>query len=292
MENSTNCTPVDLSCKSAISWSAIIAGSSVTAAISLCLLILGAGLGLAASSPFSGDVSAAQLTASMVIWLVIMQWASSAFGGFLTGRLRLRWLNVSQGEVFFRDTAHGFMAWVIATLLVVFLMVFAGSGIVQGGMQAAALARHSQTMTDNDSAQRAPEFQEDFNGLNPFAYYVDSLYRGVNTASSSSTAQDVKDETARIFAMNVKNEVFSDTDKAYLVQLVAAQTGISAADAAARVDDALAKISTDKEKAAAAAEEARKMGATLSLVTFLSLLVGAFIASVSAVVGGRARDQA
>jgi hypothetical protein len=56
------------------------------------------------------------------------------------------------------------------------------------------------------------------------------------------------------------------------------------ADAQQRVNDFIAKA-TD------AAEAARKAAALSSLYLALSLLVGAFIASVSAALGGRLRDQ-
>jgi len=52
------------------------------------------------------------------IWLIITQWLASALGGYLTGRLRTKWVGIRTDEVFFRDTAHGFLAWALATVLV------------------------------------------------------------------------------------------------------------------------------------------------------------------------------
>ena len=45
------------------------------------------------------------------IWLVVTQWLSSAFGGYLTGRLRTKWVGIRTDEVLFRDTAHGHGRW-------------------------------------------------------------------------------------------------------------------------------------------------------------------------------------
>jgi hypothetical protein len=47
----------------------------------------------------------------------------------------------------------------------------------------------------------------------------------------------------------------------------------------------------DPSLTAAAAEEARKAATTVALFTGFSMLLGAFIASVSAVIGGRLRDR-
>ena len=49
--------------------------------------------------------------------LVIVGVMSSAVGGYLAGRLRTRWMGLHTNEVFFRDTAHGFLAWALATLI-------------------------------------------------------------------------------------------------------------------------------------------------------------------------------
>src|ERR1700744_5748599 len=77
---------------SGVSWPAIIAGTVVAAATSLILLALGAGLGFASISPWSGSgVSVTTFTVMTAIWLIVVQWSASGLGGYLTGRLRSRW---------------------------------------------------------------------------------------------------------------------------------------------------------------------------------------------------------
>ena len=78
--------------KSTASWSAIIAGAFVAAAVSLILLALGSGLGFALISPWDGQgVTLTTFAVSTAIWFIIMQWVSSALGGYIAGRLRTRW---------------------------------------------------------------------------------------------------------------------------------------------------------------------------------------------------------
>src|ERR1700722_5780369 len=103
----------------AASWGAIFAGAVVAVATSLILLTLGAGLGFAAMSPWPGQgVAGSTFTISAAIWLIVTQWLSAAMGGYITGRLRHRWLATHTHEVFFRDTAHGLVTWAVATIAV------------------------------------------------------------------------------------------------------------------------------------------------------------------------------
>jgi hypothetical protein len=102
---------------SAVAWGAVIAGAIGAAALSLVLLLLGGGLGLAVISPWSSrGVSDEAAALSTVLWITIVQLLASGLGGYLAGRLRTRWTTVRTDEVFFRDTAHGFLAWAVATL--------------------------------------------------------------------------------------------------------------------------------------------------------------------------------
>ena len=89
----------------------------------------------------------------------------------------------------------------------------------------------------------------------------------------------------------MQNGDVSAPDKAYLVQLVAARTGLSQADAEKRVDDVIAQEKAAEAKARQAADTARKAAANLSIFTALSMVIGAFIACAAAALGGRLRDE-
>ena len=95
---------------SAISWAAVIAGAVAAVAITLLLVALGAGIGLSSVSPWSSsNPSSTTFTLLAAVWLIIVQWLSSGLGGYLAGRLRTKWTTLHTDEVFFRDTAHGFL---------------------------------------------------------------------------------------------------------------------------------------------------------------------------------------
>jgi hypothetical protein len=103
---------------SAVSWAAILAGAVASAALSLILLVLGIGLGLSVVSPWTASVpSEAAMSWGTIAWICFTAFAASGLGGYIAGRLRVRWPSAQLDEVYFRDTAHGFLAWAVATLL-------------------------------------------------------------------------------------------------------------------------------------------------------------------------------
>jgi hypothetical protein len=111
-------TPANESSKSALSWPTIIAGAVAATSTSVLLLALGSGLGLISASPWPGSGAfAGTLTALAAIWFIAVQWIASGLGGYLTGRLRTKWAGTHTHEVFFRDTAHGFVTWALATVV-------------------------------------------------------------------------------------------------------------------------------------------------------------------------------
>ncbi|TGQ81486.1 hypothetical protein EN850_11770 [Mesorhizobium sp. M8A.F.Ca.ET.207.01.1.1] len=281
------------SSSTAVSWGPIIAGAFAASTLTFILMLLGSGLGLTMVSPWSGSsASITTFAVSTAVWLVIVQWLSSAVGGYLAGRLRTKWVGIHTDEVYFRDTAHGFLAWALATLLVVGVLGSALSAAIGSGVQAASTVASGAAMgasagaTTNASGASAD---------NATSYLVDSLFRPADPAKLA--AANPGDEAAAagqasriLIAGSVAGEVSAE-DKTYLAQLVAARTGLSEADAKTRVDAVLAKAQDAKVKAKQAADTARKASATFALLGALSLVIGAFIASAAAALGGRQRDE-
>lgn len=268
------------SSSSAVAWSAILAGAFASAAVGLILLMLGAGIGLASVSPFgSSGASATAFTAMTAIWMVIVAWVASGFGGYITGRLRTKWVGLHTDEVFFRDTAHGLLSWAVASVAGAVLFASAVSSVVSGGAQAlGSVATGAGQVVSQAAASSA-------NG-----YSIDSLFRSDRPDANASSA-DLRAETSRILVNGVRNGSVPEADKTYLSQMIATRTGISQADATKRIDDTVAQLKTAEEKAKQAADATRKAGSYFSIYSFASSLIGAFIACVAAALGGRHRDE-
>ena len=274
---------------SGVSWGAIFAGAAAAAALSLILVLLGFGLGFSAVSPWAGEgVSAKGLGISTIIWLAATQIIASGLGGYIAGRLRVKWANMHGDEVYFRDTAHGFLAWCVATLVTATLVVGSVSSIVSGGVQAGASVAGGAASAMTQAAGTAAANTDS----DQYGYFVDSLFRDDRPAAVSDDA--ARGTVTRIFAQSLANGQLSAEDRTYLAQLVAQRTNLTQADAERRVDEIYARtqkaIADAKLKAQQAADTAAKVAAWTSLWMFIALLAGAFFASLSATFGGRRRD--
>ena len=266
--------------RSAVAWGPIIAGGVTATAVTMILLELGVGLGFAAASPFHDNGPSATSVAVMgFIWLVVTQWAAAGMGGYLTGRLRTKWVATHTHEVFFRDTAHGLLSWAVATVVTVFLIASAASSMVGSGVQAAA-------SIGSGAAQGAASAVSE----QARQYDMDALFRR-SQPDANAPAGDIRAEASRILAGAVISGDVPAADRTYLADQVSARAGIPAAEARQRVDDIVAKTKQAADAAKQAAEAARKATATLAIFTALAMLVGAFIASVAAAIGGQQRDE-
>ena len=287
---------------SGVSWGAIFAGAAAAAALSLILLMLGIGLGLSSVSPWKQDgVSAAAFGVSTIVWITITQLVASGMGGYLAGRLRTKWAAVHTDEVYFRDTAHGFLAWAIASLATAALLTSVIGSIVSGGVQAgAAVAGGAATTAVAATAGGAAAMGTDMaksDDAGPMGYFVDSLFRRDLTAApanSASTTAFPAAEVSRIFMTTVRTGTMAPDDVRYVGQIVAQRTGLTQQEAEKRVTDTYTRVQTKLREAETAAREAadkaRKASAYAALWLFISLLIGAFVASLGATYGGRSRD--
>jgi hypothetical protein len=255
---------------SGVSWAAVFAGAFVAAALSLILLALGSGIGLSSISPWAGaGASATAVGRGAILWMILMEMISSAIGGYMAGRLRTKWVHVHTDEVYFRDTAHGFLTWAVALVLTAGFLGAAATRML-GEARTEAGAATSRTVDAN-------------------AYYVDAFLRTAGTtpdatANSTANATAVREEVGVILANDLRRGNLPDYDGAYLAQLVSARTGLSQSDAQARVTQVF-------DQARQAADTARKAVAHSLYWLFLALLVGAFCASFAATLGGRERDR-
>ncbi len=290
--NRTGAMPVESS-KPAIAWGPIVGGAVAATGITLILLLLGSGVGLTMVSPWSGESSsAATVGITAAIWLVVVQWLSSALGGYLTGRLRTKWAVIHTNEVFFRDTAHGFLSWALATVFVAGFLASSLTSLAGAGASAAGQAAMAAGVAGGSAAAASASDTDTAGPGMATAYFTDALLRPQNISNRASEDNGAATaEISRILLQGAANGSVPDGDKTYIAGIVSARTGLSEADARARVDTVLKQIDDAKVAAQAAADKARKAAATSALIGSLSLLVGAFIAAAAAAFGGHQRDE-
>ncbi|WP_210186004.1 MULTISPECIES: hypothetical protein [unclassified Beijerinckia] len=193
-----------------------------------------------------------------VAWLLAVNLFAFGLGGYLAGRLRTRWTDLHQDEVYFRDTAHGLLVWCVGMILSACLIASAITGTV------------STAATTASSAV-----------ANNATYFVDTLLRSDRDAGNSEQSRN---EIGLIFGKLLSNTGVTTDDRTYAAQLIARQTGLSQSDAEQRLSQTI-------DRAKSAAEAARKLALQTALWVFVAMLIGAFTASYMATVGGEARDE-
>lgn len=255
---------------SGVSWPAVIGGAFVSASLGLILLSLGTGLGLSSVSSWSNvGASAATVGKAAIVWLILTQIIASAMGGYLAGRLRTKWTHVHTDEVYFRDTAHGFLVWAVGLVITAAFLTSAATSMAGGAQRSGDTAAARNGTSDSV--------------LNPNAYFVDALLRP-NGANENRDDTFARGQVETIFAHAMRQGAMSQTDRTYLGQLVSARSGLNQTDATQRVSEVFAD-------AQQSAETARKALAHLSLWLFVALLCGAFCASYAGTIGGKQRDH-
>ena len=293
---------------SAVSWGAIFAGAAGAAALSLVLVVLGTGLGMTSVSPWSSEgIDATTFGWVAAVWLTLSSVAASGVGGYLAGRLRTKATGLHTQEAYFRDTAHGFLAWAVATLAAVVIVSSAVGSAVSSGVKAGASLLGAASSTalvagaTGSAGAMAAGGNESTTG--PMGYFVGSLFRTpADNAAIAPVTLEVPApkpappvaEVAQVFANALRTGSLPHDDAAYVARLIAQHTGVAQDVAQKRVSDAFTKVQTTVEEAKqqtkAAADTARKATAYGSLWMVFSLLVGAFVASICATQGGRRRD--
>jgi hypothetical protein len=291
-----------------VSWRAVFAGAVGACALTFVLFTLGTGLGLSALSPWRYEASgAAKLAIPAVAWVIVTQLAASGVGGYMAGRLRARWTRLRDHEVYFRDTAHGLLAWGLSTLIMATLMGAAVSGAVDQANRAAGTAA---LLASGSSSRDAAN--------NIGAYWADVLLRtdaptapsanpapgalgqsptmGTTPVVDAATDASLRAQTNRILMHALQTGALGSDDARALAQLVSQRTGLSQADAQARVNTVYSDAKKAVYDASATlkqqADDARKATAYAALWMVVALLAGAFVSAWLATFGGRQRDAA
>jgi hypothetical protein len=244
----------------------VILGALVATALSSILLAFGAtiGLGISSTAPTWRDASAALWLLSG-LYLIIQAAISFGAGGYIAGRTCTGLPASDSAEIEHRDGLHGLAGWAIAVVLGVALAASLGS---------ATLTRSNVNTVNARTSVAEPLL----------SYEIDRMFRPVRRSANADLSQE-RAEAGRILLTSSSHSGMSSEDRAYLVQLVAANTGLAAPDAERRVDAAIASSQT-------AISKSRRSSVILSFSIAAALLLGAVIAWMAAEVGGRHRDGA
>jgi hypothetical protein len=250
-----------------VQWGPIIAGAIAAAALAFVLHSFAAGLGIAVSSasPTWRDSSFALWLLSG-LYLVLTAMASYGLGGYIAGRTRTPLIGANADEVEVRDGGHGLIVWAVATLLT--------------GLIALAAAQSLTRLAAPSSGSSGPATS--VGSENIIAYDLDKLFRAESRPANADMTY-ARAEAGRILLTAAGHDGVAADDRAYLVRLVAARTGLAQPDAERRVDAAIASA---RENIA----RARRAAIVLAFMAGAAALLGAAVAWFAALAGGRQRE--
>lgn len=307
MENRENLSPIGrvtdvANDRSYVDWAAIAGGAVIAVSVGLLATGFGAALGLSSISADQGEHASKLGLALSAIWIAASMVAAYAAGGYVTGRMRRRVDGAASAEVTVRDGMNGLIVWAVGILLSALVLGSAvGTTVAAVGNVAGTAAQVAGTAASGAIAA-AGNMVPDTVKADPMAYVTNSLLRPATVTPGTGTPDSATADAGAILANVAMSGELSDADQAYLVQLTAARTGLSDAEAKTRVDaavtaakDAKAKVDTtlaDAEaKARDAAETARKSAILTAFLLTAMAMVSAVAAYVAAVKGGRHRDE-
>lgn len=247
-------------------WGPIVAGAVAAAAVALILhsFAIAIGLGVSSTAPTWRDTSVA-LVLVTGLYLLLAAIASYGVGGYIAARGRSAVASRTPEEADFQDGMHGLLAWALATLL---------SGVI-----ALAALQSFPRLAAPSGAGAGPSAS--VAGENIIAFDLDRLFRTERRPQGDLTY--ARAEAARILLTASSHRGLQPDDRAYLVRLTAAQTGLAAADAERRVEEVVNRAKENISRA-------RRTAVILAFMAGAAALVGAAAAWFAACTGGEHRD--
>ena len=253
-----------------VQWGPVIAGAIAAAALATVLHAFAAAIGLAVSStaPTWRDASIGLWILSGV-YLILVALASYGLGGYVAGILRERFATtVNTDEAEFRDGVHGLLVWALATLLTALFLLMAVSASTRLTASSGGTAGSSTSVA----------------GENTIAFDLDRLFRGDRRQGDAADLTYNRAEAARILLTSSSHSGVAAEDRAYLVRLVSARTGLAAPEAERRVDTAIANAKNNLSRA-------RKSAVITAFMAGAAALAGAVAAWFASVAGAQHRDD-
>jgi hypothetical protein len=273
-----------------VEWGAVLAGAFLAAAISFVLLTFGTAIGLSATSPWPNSGASGKVVATLaVLWAMMQQIGAFMAGGYIAGRMRSRWHESTQHEVEFRDGLHGGLVWAVGIVIgAALLMATAGAAARTGADvvgKAAGVAASSGDPMDSvlDNMLRPTSVAQAGTSTSPPAGAAAPTAISPR-ARSAGTTDETRAEMARVLASAVASGSLSESNRNYLVQLVAQRSGLAPQEAERRVNEAFTA-------AREAADKARKAAILTGFVTAASLVISFGAAWWAAMRGGHHRDN-
>jgi hypothetical protein len=263
-----------------VSWGAIFAGAVTALVTQVVLNLIGVGVGLASVGTNAADNPAAStVSLGAGLWFVLSGIVASLAGGLIAGRLSGKPLPGAAA-------LHGLVSWAVTTLVVLYLLTSAATGLVGGvlGTVSGALGGAGNLVggTVQTAAQAAAP------ALSKISNPLDGIEQTVREQAAGQDPQAARDAAvAAVRAVLTGDPAQREQAKGRAADALARAQGVSSEQARAQIDDYQKQyeqaVATAKQKAEAAAVAAKSAATQGAFYAALALILGA----LAAFLGGR-----
>ena len=263
-----------------VSWGAIFAGAVTALVTQVIVNLVGVGVGLASVGTQAADnPSASTVSMGAGLWFVASGIVASLAGGLIAGRLSGKPLPGAAA-------LHGLVSWAVTTLVVLYLLTSAASGLVGGTLSTVSGALGGAGNLVGGTIQTAAQAAAP--SLSKISNPFDGIEQKVREQSAGQDPQAAKDAAvAAVKAVLTGDPAQKEQAKARAADALAKAQGIAPDQAKAQIDDYQKQyeqaVTTAKQKAEAAAVTAKSAATQGAFYAAIALILGA----LAAFFGGR-----
>jgi hypothetical protein len=263
-----------------VSWGAILAGTVIAIVTQVVLNLVGVGVGLASVGTNAADnPTASTFSLGAGLWFVASGIAASLAGGLVAGRLSGKSLPGAAA-------LHGLVSWAVTTLVVLYLLTSAASGLAGGTLSTVSSALGGAGNLVGGTVQTAAQAAAP--SLSKISNPLDGIEQKVREQSAGQDPQAARDAAvAAVRAVLTGDPAQKEQAKNRAADALAKAQGISPDQAKTQIDDYQKQyeqaVTTAKQKAEAAAVTAKSAATQGAFYAALALALG----GLAAFFGGR-----
>ncbi len=263
-----------------VSWGAIFAGAVTALVTQVVVNLVGVGIGLASLGTTAADnPSASTASLSAGIWFVASGIVASLAGGLIAGRLSGKPLPGAAA-------LHGLVSWAVTTLVVLYMLTSAATGLVGGTLGTVSSALGGAGNLVGGTIQTAATAAAP--SLSKVSNPLDGIEQKVREQSAGQDPQAAKDAAvSAVKAVLTGDPAQKEQAKTRAADALAKAQGIAPDQAKAQIDDYQKQyeqaVATAKQKAEAAAVTAKSAATQGAFYAAIALVLGA----LAAFLGGR-----
>ncbi|MCJ2073197.1 PhnA-like protein [Methylobacterium sp. J-030] len=263
-----------------VSWGAIFAGAVTALVTQVIVNLVGVGIGLASVGTTAADnPSASTVSLSAGVWFVASGIIASLAGGLIAGRLSGKPLPGAAA-------LHGLVSWAVTTLVVLYMLTSAASGLVGGTLSTVTAALGGAGNLVGGTVQTAAQAAAP--SLSKITNPLDGIEDKVRQQTAGQDPQAARDAAvAAIKALFTGDAAQKQQAESRAADALAKAQNIPVDQARQQVKDYETQydqaVATAKQKAEAAAVTAKSAATQGAFYAALALILGA----LAAFLGGR-----